>query len=327
MVDLTIQLKIGISFESQYSQVTLRITFLGTSGSVPTTERNSSGIFINIHGDKFLFDVGEGTQRQMMNYGTGFGIQDVFLTHVHGDHIFGLLGLIQTMNFNGREEPLFIYTPPGTKQYVDDLVSLCDDGIDYSITISETPPNTTVKKTSEYEVRTFKTDHKTRSTGYALIESQRKGRFFRDKAEKLGVPVGKDFSTLHEGTPIILKDGTKISPEQVVGPSRPGRKIAYTGDTRPTKSTIEAVSGFDLLIHDSTFTDEYKKRAELTGHSTALEAANIAVEADVTHLVLTHPSSRFSGNSNILLNEAKTIFKKELTLAYDGLEIEIPLSD
>ena len=307
--------------------MTLRITFLGTSGAVPTTERSSSGIFVNIHGDKFLFDAGEGIQRQMMHYGTGFGIQDIFLTHIHGDHIFGLLGLIQTMDFNGREESLFIHTPPGTKNYLDNLVSLCGDGLGYSITISETHPNTTIKKTPDYAIKTFKTDHKTSSTGYTLIETERKGRFFREKAEELGVPVGKDFSTLHEGNSITLKDGSIVSPEQVIGPPRPGRKIAYTGDTRPTKTTIEGVSGFDLLIHDSTFTEEYQQRAKLTGHSTALEAAEIATKADISHLVLTHISSRFSGNSNLLLSEAKTRFKGELTLAHDGLEIDIPYVD
>jgi ribonuclease Z len=307
--------------------MTLRITFLGTSGAIPTTERSSSGILVNIHGDKFLFDAGEGIQRQMMHYGTGFGIQDIFLTHIHGDHIFGLLGLIQTMDFNGREDSLFIHTPLGTKNYLDNLVALCGTGLGYLVITSETHPNTTVKKTPDYEIKTFKTDHKTSSTGYALIETQRKGRFFREKAEELGVPVGKDFSILHEGNSITLKDGTIVSPEQVIGPPRPGRKIAYTGDTRPTKTTIEAVSGFDLLIHDSTFTEEYKQRAELTGHSTALEAADLATEADISHLVLTHISSRFSGNPKLLLNEAKNRFKGELTLAHDGLEIDIPYTN
>ncbi len=307
--------------------MTFRITFLGTSGAVPTTDRNTSGIFVNIGGDKFLFDVGEGTQRQMMRYGTGFGIQDIFLTHIHGDHIFGIPGLLQTLDFNDRKDPLRIHTPAGTESYLYDLISLCGDNMGYKITISPTRSNTTLVKNESYSINSFKTEHNTKSIGYVIEESLRKGRFFRETAEDLGVPVGKDFSTLHNGDPITLHDGTVILPEQVTGPPRPGRKMAYTGDTRPTKSIIESVSNSDLLIHDSTFTEEYKKRARLTGHSTALGAANTALDANVSHLVLTHFSSRFSGKSQLLLNEAKSIYNGKISLAHDGLEIDISHSD
>ena len=302
--------------------MTLRVTCLGTSGAVPTARRNPSGIYVNREGEELLFDCGEGTQRQMMRFGTGFSISAIFLTHVHGDHVLGLPGLLQTLDFNDREEALTIYTPRGTTKTVETLVTALDARLGFSVEICDIRPGEAVYKHNEYEIRSFATDHRTRSIGYALVESDRKGRFDRERAEELGVPVGPKFSALHEGTSVELENGTTIEPEQVVGPPRPGRKVVYTGDTRPTEETVEAAENADLLIHDATFGDDWVDRARETGHATAREAGEIAARAGATRLALTHISSRYPGDATRLAHDANEEFDSAF-VAEDGQEIDV----
>ncbi len=307
--------------------VTFRITFLGTAGAVPTTERNPSGIFLNREGDCFLFDAGEGTQRQMMRFGTGFSVSDVFLTHLHGDHVYGLPGLLETLDFNDREAPLTIYTPRRTRKDVTALLTACGGYPSFPVHVTEVAPGETAIENEEYTIRAFATDHRTTSVGYALIENDRKGRFDRERAEELGVPVGPKFSRLHEGESVELEDGAVVEPEQVVGPPRPGRRVVYTGDTRPTDTTTDIATNADLLIHDATFGSEYAGRARETAHATAREAAEVARAAGVARLVLTHVSSRYAGDASVLAREAGEAFDGETRLAQDGLEMEIPYSE
>jgi len=307
--------------------MTLRVTFLGTSGAVPTTERSPSAVFVNREGDELLFDCGEGTQRQMMRYGTGFAVSAIFLSHVHGDHVFGLPGLLHTWSFQGRDEPLSIYTPRGTRSDVVSLITACGGDFSYPVHVSEVAPGETAFEGDEYAVVAFETVHRTRSVGYALVEDERKGRFFRGKAEELGVPVGPKFSRLHEGEPVELADGTVVEPEQVVGPPRPGRKVVYTGDTSPADSVVEAAEGADLLIHDASFADVDADRARETGHSTAREAGEVATRAGVDELVLTHVSPRYSGDASVLVSEAREAFDGEVVLARDGREVDVAYPD
>jgi ribonuclease Z len=304
--------------------MTLRVTFLGTSGAIPTTARNPSSFFCRRAGEAFLFDVGEGTQRQMMRFGTGFDVDAIFLTHVHGDHVLGLPGLVQTWEFNERTEPLVVYTPPGTRSRVVDLIYAITDEPDYPVTVEEVDPGTTIRERPEYEIRTIGTEHHTPAIGYALVEADRKGRFDRDRAEELGVPAGPMYSTLHDGHPVELEDGTVIKPDQVVGPPRPGRTVVYTGDTRPTKAVERAADGADLLIHDATFADDKAERARETGHSTAREAGRTARNATVKHLALTHISPRYAGETGTLLQQAKDAFAGMVRVAEDGQTIEVP---
>jgi len=304
--------------------MTLHVTFLGTSGAVPTTTRNPSSVFVKREGDAFLFDAGEGTQRQMMQYGTGFDVSDVFVSHVHGDHVLGLPGLVQTWDFNDRSEPVTIHTPRGTKSKLDQLVRAIGSPTGFSVRVSEVTPGEVVLDRDEYEVRAFETEHRTTSVGYALREHDRKGRFDREKAEELGVPVGPKFSELHNGNPVELDDGTLVRPEQVVGEPRPGRTVVYTGDTRPVESTVEAARDADLLIHDATFADDAAERAVETGHSTASEAARIARDAGVQRLALTHISSRYAGDVSTLKQQAESTFPGKSVVAHDGLELDVP---
>jgi ribonuclease Z len=304
----------------------LRVTFLGTGGAVPTTERNPSGIFVAREGEGLLFDAGEGTQRQMMRFGTGFSISHIFVTHLHGDHVLGIPGLLQTMDFNDREDALAIHGPRGTRRDLESLVHALGNRPSFPVWINEVGGGDVAYRADEFEVRAFATDHDTRSVGYALVEDDRKGRFDRERAEELGVPVGPAFSRLHEGESVELEDGSVVDPEQVVGDPRPGRALVYTGDTRPTAATIEAADEPDLLIHDATFADDRADRAADTAHSTARQAAELANRAGATRLALMHLSSRYAGDVSAHLEEAREIFAGEVFVPDDGetLELEYP---
>jgi len=307
--------------------MSLRVTFLGTSGAVPTTERNPSSLVVNREGDRLLFDAGEGTQRQMMRFGTGFAISHVFVTHLHGDHVLGLPGLLQTMDFNDREEPLAVHTPKGTRSDVEDLLFAASTRPTFRVRVNEVGPGDVALSGEDYEVRAFEVDHRTTAVGYALVEDDRKGRFDRERAEELGVPVGPKFSELHEGNPVELDDGTVVRPEQVVGDPRPGRKLVYTGDTRPTATTAEVAADADLLVHDATFADDRAERAGATGHSTAREAAELARRANAKRLAMTHISSRYTGDVSAHESEARDVFDGAAFVPDDGQVVEVPFPD
>ncbi|MWV38354.1 ribonuclease Z [Natrialba sp. INN-245] len=306
--------------------MSLRVTFLGTAGAIPTTERNPSAVFVAREGDQLLFDAGEGTQRQMMRFGTGFSISHLFVTHLHGDHVLGIPGLLQTMDFNDREDQLVIHTPRGTHRKLESLVYALDNRPSFPVRIDEVGDGDVAYRADEYEVRTFGTDHDARSVGYALVEDERKGRFDRERAEELGVPVGPKFSQLHEGRSVELEDGTIVEPEQVVGEPRPGRSIVYTGDTRPTAATIEVAAEPELLVHDATFAENRADRAAKTAHSTARQAAEIANRANAKRLALIHLSSRYAGDVGDHVTQARAVFENAF-VPDDGETLEIDYPD
>ncbi|SDL95341.1 RNAse Z [Halogranum gelatinilyticum] len=308
--------------------MSMRVTFLGTSGAVPTTERAPSALLVNREGERFLFDCGEGTQRQMMRFGTGFNVTHLFVTHLHGDHILGIPGLIQSWDFNGRDDPLAIHVPPGSKKHIKSLVHAGGYDPSYAVNIHEVAPGKTALAGDGYEVRTFKTNHRTKSQGYAIVEEDRPGRFDREKAEEeLGIPPGPMYGKLHNGETVELDDGTVIRPEQVVGEPRPGRTLVYTGDTRPVQATVDIAHDADLLIHDATFTTEEAGRARQTYHSTAQEAADVASRANAKRLALTHISSRYAGNAGPIEREGREGFDGECFVPDDGQKFEVPFPD
>jgi ribonuclease Z len=308
--------------------MSLRVTFLGTSGAVPTTERAPSAVHVNREGDQFLLDCGEGTQRQMMRFGTGFSLDHIFVTHVHGDHVLGIPGLVQSLDFNDREAPLAIHGPPGTKSHLQDLVHAAGHRPDFPVRVREVAPGDVALDAADYEIRAVDADHRTTAVGYALVEDDRPGRFDRETAEEeLDVPPGPAYGRLHAGESVELDDGRVIEPEQVVGPPRPGRRVVYTGDTRPTEAVAAAADGADLLIHDGTFADSEADRARATGHSTAREAARIAARADARRLALTHISSRYAGDPSRLEREARERFDGEAFVAADGQTVDVPFPD
>jgi ribonuclease Z len=304
--------------------MSLCVTFLGTGGAVPTTQRNTSAVFCRREGERFLFDCGEGTQRQMIRFRTGFGLSHIFVSHLHGDHILGIPGLLQTMDFNERTEPLAIHVPDGQQRRIERLVDATGTDPSFPVRIHGVSDGDVALETEEYEVCAFETDHDTPSVGYALIEEDRKGRFDREYAEELGVPVGPKFQRLHAGEDVELEDGTVVRSEDVVGETRPGRTLVYTGDTRPTDRTVEVAADADLLIHDATFAADNAGRAGQTGHSTAARAAEIADEAGAKRLALVHVSSRYAGNVSPIEREAREVFDGEAFVPDDGDKTDVP---
>ena len=313
--------------------MSMRVTFLGTGGAVPTTERGPSALLVERDGERLLFDCGEGTQRQMMRFGTGFTISHLFVTHLHGDHVLGLPGLVQTLGFNERTQPLAVHGPPGTREMLYDLVHAAGTDPSFPVRVNEVSPGSVALSTDGYEIRAFRTEHRTVSVGYVLVEDDRPGRFDRERAEEeLDIPPGPAYGRLHAGEPVTLDDGRTIQPDQVVGPPRPGRRLAYTGDTRPTEVIGEASECADLLIHDATFVDDERGRARSTGHSTAVEAAELAARADVRRLALTHVSARYASDASPLEREARAALADagsdaETFVATDGQVVDVPFPD
>ncbi len=303
----------------------LRVTFLGTASSRPTVRRNVSALVVQREGRCFLFDCGEGTQRQMMRYGVGFSVEEIFVTHIHADHYLGVTGLLRTMSLQGRERELVVWGPPQGRELLEHLVALGGERLVFPVHIRELPPGEAVSY-DDFKIEAFKTEHTRESIGLALIEKDRLGRFDVEAARRLGVEEGPLFGKLHAGEPVLLADGTTVAPEDVVGPARPGRKLIYTGDTRPVDSTIQISRFADLLIHEATFDERERARARETGHSTARQAAEVAREADVRRLVLTHLSARYSEQPQALLEEAQRVFP-ECVVAKDGYVTEIGFPD
>jgi len=276
-------------------------------------------------GRLFLFDCGEGTQRQMMRYGVGFGVTDIVVTHLHADHYLGLTGLLRTMSLQRRTEPLTIW---GSDGIADTLRALRDFGgerLAFEVPVRELQPGDAIP-CEGYRIEAFETAHTRRSIGLILQEDDRPGRFDVEGALARGVPEGPSFGRLHAGENVKLEDGTVVTPEDVVGPARPGRRAVYTGDTGPNAHTVTAATGADLLIHEATFDTAERERARETGHSTAREAAEIAVSAGVRRLVLTHLSARYSDRPGQLLQEARAVFPAS-EVARDGYVVEVPFPD
>lgn len=302
--------------------MSLSIRLLGTSASRPTIERNVSSLAIQREGETFMFDCGEGTQRQMMRYGVSFALEDIFFTHMHADHVLGVIGLIRTMALQGRQERLRLWGPRGSARVLRRAEGLGFERSTFPIEVLEIEPGQRVER-RDFAIVCFPVDHRgSASLGYALVESERKGRFNPDRARELGIPEGPLWGQIHRGNPVMLPDGRVIEPSELVGPKRPGRTVVVTGDTRPCAATIEASRDADLLIHEATFGDEEAARAMETGHSTAREAAEVARDAGVRRLLLTHISARYSRDAVDLEREARTVFG-ETIIGKDGMEIEV----
>jgi ribonuclease Z len=299
----------------------IRVTFLGTAAARPTVGRNVSALAVQREGDLMLFDCGEGTQRQMMRFQTGFSLGSIFLTHLHADHFLGIIGLLRTMALQGRTEPIELLAPRRGRRTLETAVGLGVERVGFPVEIRELEPGDRVRR-DEYDVVAFRADHGPSALGFALVEHDRLGRFNPDRAKTLGVPEGPLFGRLHRGEAVSV-NGRTIHPSDVVGPARRGRRVVYTGDTAPSPEVVEIARGCDLLIHDGTFGDEEVERARETGHATASDAARVAREAGARRLVLTHISARYADAPAILERQAEQIFEGA-KVAFDGMVLEIP---
>jgi ribonuclease Z len=302
----------------------IRVKFLGTAASRPTVGRNVSAVMVHRGGDSLLFDCGEGTQRQMMRFGTGFAIDDIFFTHLHADHFLGVIGLVRTMGLQGRDTPIRLWGPDGGGRILSEAVSLGMERVPFGVEIAELQPGARIAR-GEYDIIAYKSEHGVRSLGYALIEADRLGRFDPARARAMGVPEGPLFGRLHRGESVEV-EGRTIEAADLVGPPRPGRRIVYTGDTRPCRETTRIAQDADLLIHDATFTHDEATRARETSHSTAREAAELARDAGALRLALTHISARYAEDARPLEREARAVFRGAV-VAHDGLTIEVPYRD
>ena len=304
--------------------MSLRVVFLGTGGSVPTPKRSLPAILIKRNGEQLMFDCGEAVQRQMIIARGGFHRKmKIFVTHLHGDHILGLPGLMQTMALLDRKAKLGVYGPPGIEEFLGCIKQTVQFALTFPVEIHEIDQEGTICEEDEYTVQAAWANHVIPALAYAIVEKPRPGRFYPEKAKALGVPEGPLWSKLQQGHEIRLPTGKIVRPKQVIGPSRHGRKIVYTGDTRPFKNFEKLAAGADLLIHDSTFEDDLAERASEDGHSTPSQAAKDAKKAKAKQLILTHISARYT-NPSLLLRQAKKHFKKT-RVAEDFMEIEVPL--
>lgn len=265
-------------------------------------------------------DCGEGVQRQILNQGVGLNKEtSILITHLHGDHVTGLLGLLQTMSLAQRRKPLNIVGPPKLLKWLEVTEELLHIGLTFPVNFSPARQGT-VLRTNDFKIRATKALHSVEAYSYVVEERSRPGVFFPQKAKALHVPEGKLWSKLQKGRKVRV-DGRTISPSEVTGPPRPGRKIGYSGDTRPSPRLARFFSGCDLLIFDSTFHGKDRDKAVERKHSTCLEAAEIAKSAGVRRLVLTHFSARYASVAS-LVRQARTVFPETIA-ARDGLKVEV----
>ena len=298
----------------------MKIVYLGTSAAAPTVERSLTCICLVRENEVLMFDAGEGAQIAYLKAGLPWNKKmKIFVTHLHGDHCLGILGLLQTMSLQKRIEGVEIYGPAGIEEFITANIKVLNFGLPFPVFITIVNEGNIVNE-KDYRIRCCEAQHGIPAFSYSFEENEKPGIFYPEKARELGIPEGKSWQELQNGKSIQVGD-KKIESSQVTGEKRPGKKIGISGDTRPTKKLEEFFENSDYLSFDCTFSYELKDRAIETNHSTAKEAAELAKNANVKNLILTHFSARYNDES-LLLDEAKQIHESVIA-AKDLLEIEI----
>ena len=291
----------------------LELLFLGTGASVPSRDKATSCIAVRNGSDIILMDCGEGSQRQIMISPFSFmKIRAILITHLHGDHVFGLPGLLQTMSLTGRKESVTIYGPPGIRDCIDAFMTVTQGETIYPMEIVEVSGGESFA-VRDMTVSVYRTEHNMASVGYRIDEKDRPGKLDREKALSLGVKDGPDMSRLKNGETV-----NGVRPEQVLGPTIKGSSISYTGDTVKTESVTKGSKGVSVLIHESTYMSSDSELAKEHFHSTAFQAAETAKECGASCLILTHVSQRYD-DLNDVVAEARTVF--ENTLAAEDMQL------
>jgi ribonuclease Z len=295
----------------------LSLFFAGTAGSVPTPKRGLPALLLRAGGERILLDCGEGTQHQLLR---SIGLPDIdaiFITHLHLDHWLGLPGMIKTFDMRDRDRPLDVFGPPGLKALYQQVLKPIIGRTNYPLEIIELEQHEEVGF-GDFVIASFPVSHRIEAYGYAFIEDDRPGRFDVETARALGITEGPDFGRLQRGETV-----NGVTPEQVVGEDRPGRRIVYTGDTSPVQSVEIYADNADLLVHEATFLEQDKARARETGHSTAAQAARTAADAGVKLLALTHLSTRYFPRE--IRQEAREIFENTVVPRdFDAIELPFP---
>jgi ribonuclease Z len=298
----------------------MKIVFLGTGGSWPSPERNVSAVAVKRGSEVILFDCGEGTQRQLMKSTVSFmQVRKIFITHFHGDHFLGLPGLLQSMSLNDRKEQLEIYGPEGCSDLIMTIMNLGYYSPTYPVSMNDVKPGD-VLEFEGFAVKVWEAAHNVPAVFYSLEEGQRPGKFNKARALELGIPEGRLFSQLQSGKTVTYK-GNTFTPDMVLGPPRPGRKIVYTGDTKPCEAIVQAAKGCDVLIHDATTALDLEEKANFYCHSSSRQAAEAAKQANARMLFLTHISPRYEEAAQ-LEADAKAVFGNSVA-ATDFLEYDV----
>ena len=298
----------------------MKLVYLGTSAAAPTPERSLTCICLVRENEVLMFDAGEGAQVAYLKAGLPWNKKmKIFVTHLHGDHCLGILGLLQTMSMQKRTESLEIYGPAGIEEFITANIKVLNFGLPFPVFITIVEQGDVVNE-KKYRISCCEAQHGIPAFSYCFEENERSGVFYPEKAKELGIPEGKMWQELQNGNSVEV-NGVKIDSSQVTGEKRPGKKIGISGDTRPTEKLQNFFTNSDYLSFDCTFSFDLKDRAIETNHGTAKEAAELAKNANVKNLILTHFSARYSDES-VLLDEAKQIHESVIA-AKDLLEIEI----
>ncbi|MFQ4145174.1 ribonuclease Z [Chlorogloeopsis sp. ULAP02] len=307
----------------------MQITFLGTSSGVPTRSRNVSSVALRLpqRAEVWLFDCGEGTQHQLLRSDLKSSqLSRIFITHMHGDHIFGLMGLLASCGLAGNVERIDIYGPPGLNEYLQSALRYSHTHFSYPVKVHAIRPGV-IYEDDEFTVTCAPLHHRVTTFGYRVVEKDRPGRFDIEKAKEMQIPPGRVYGQLKRGETVTLPDGRVFHGAQFCGPTENGRKIAYCTDTIYCENAVELAQDADVLIHEATFSHQDAELAFQRLHSTSTMAAQTALAAGARHLLMTHFSPRYAPGNPIelgnLLQEARAIFPNT-NMAYDFMSYEIP---
>ncbi len=293
----------------------MHITFLGTGAGIPTLKRKLPSLVLFYEGENLMFDCGEGTQLQMIKAKIGLGRKmKIFITHLHGDHVLGVPGLIQTMSLLGRHDKLEVYGPEGLGDFINAARTHIKFNLRFPLKVEEVGEGVIIKD-RKYKILAKIADHSIANLAYAFVENKKPGKFYPERALKLGIPKGPLWHRLQLGRKVKLADGRKIVPTQVTDEPRQGRKLVYSGDTKPCMNMLKLARKADLLIHECTFDDSLVEKAETEWHSAPSEVADLARKSEVKNLILTHISARYK-NPKPIIDQAKKIFRN-VTVAED----------